>query len=89
MSRARPPKARSVEGELGRRGGRILTQGGQADEHEDDHRPPGTRHVKRPPRAPIESIAGPVIAVPSEVPRLIEVDIQVRPSVSFAADTDC
>ena len=26
--------------------------------------------------------------MPSEVPRLIEVDIQVRPSVSFAGETD-
>ena len=45
--------------------------------------------VNRPPLAPIASIAGPAIAVPSEVPRLIEVDIQVRPSVSFAGETDC
>ena len=50
---------------------------------------PAPDMVNRPPRAPIASIAGPAIAVPSEVPRLIEVDIQVRPSVSFAADTDC
>ena len=49
---------------------------------------PAPAMVSRPPRAPIESIAGPAIAVPREVPRLIDVDIQVRPSVSFAADTD-
>ena len=44
--------------------------------------------VNRPPRAPTASITGPASAVPSEVPRLIEVDIQVRPSVSFAGETD-
>ena len=49
---------------------------------------PAPAMVSRPPRAPIESIAGPAIAVPRDVPRLIDVDIQVRPSVSFAGETD-